>query len=114
MTILQRMSGLEERRERDHQAIEALEAAIQMYKEHPPSPPASPFQPEHILPMIEEPVTTAVRSVMKERGDELRSELEKTLQERDISLYQTVWDRLMVTGRTVQVIMNRLQEPSPS
>ncbi|KAK1232208.1 hypothetical protein PQX77_004582 [Marasmius sp. AFHP31] len=114
MTISHRMSGFEERRERDHQVIEALEAAIQMYKEHHPSPPASPFQPEHILPMIEEPVTNAVRSVMKERGDELRSELEKTLQERDISLYQTVWDRLTVTGRTVQVIMNRLQEPSQS
>ncbi|KAL0581734.1 hypothetical protein V5O48_000316 [Marasmius crinis-equi] len=110
--IIQRFDGFEKQRREDHETIQALEAAIQLYKEHPPSPPASPFQPEAILPMIEEPVTNAVRAEVRQRGNELRSQLEKTLQERDESLYQAVWDTIVTTGRTVQVVASRLQDPS--
>ncbi|KAG7092467.1 hypothetical protein E1B28_008819 [Marasmius oreades] len=112
IVMTQRMQEFEKQRENDHREIEALETALQMYKEHPPSPPASPFQPEHVLPMIEEPVTQAVRSAVQERGDALRAELEKTLEDRNEVLYQTVWDKLVITGRTVEVVMSRLQDPN--
>ncbi|KAF9264672.1 hypothetical protein L218DRAFT_899596 [Marasmius fiardii PR-910] len=112
ITLTDQMKEYEKQRLTDHDTIEALTTALQMYNEHPPSPPASPFQREHILPMIEEPVTQAVRVAVQERGNELRAELEKTLETSHELLYQTVWDKLITTGRTVQVVMSRLQDPN--
>lgn len=98
--------------ERSHfvKAVEALKVAHDAYLARPKSPPVSPSLPhtDLIIQSVQDPLIEAVRSAIKPMLISTRENIQALLQERNAEIYETLWRRLSLTLKLVDVLSARL------
>ncbi|KAK7467145.1 hypothetical protein VKT23_004204 [Stygiomarasmius scandens] len=106
--LKERIAKQEELQKSDQREVAALSAALKAYMDTPLSPPASPFDPDSVLPLIEEPVKEIIRDVIKSRLTEHRKALQADLEERDKEMYESVWNKLTITHTMLKSVAKRV------
>lgn len=90
--------------------IAVITAALDDYKSHPAAPPV-PIAPEHLRPHIESVVLPVIRDTVYTMIDELRANLQQTMNQREMEIYGALYDKLKLAGTVSETVVARMQSP---
>lgn len=88
-----KLEALERSRQQDMTEISTLEAAVRLYSSSSQSPTSVTAPEQYLISTLEEPLTQVVRSSIRTNIEELRVQLQGLLQNREMELYNTLWDK---------------------
>lgn len=101
-------------REANVQAIQTFEKALNAYISRPPSPPATPSTTvppfEYIFQSLEEPMVQSLRSHLVPAIEDLRKDVENMVHTQNAELYSTLWDKITVTLKVLEMIQSRVNQ----
>jgi len=100
-------------REANVHIIQTFEQALNAYIAQPPSPPSTPLNLppfEYILQSLEEPMVQSVRTHVIHVVEELRKDLENMVRTQNAELYSTLWNKITVTLKVLDMIQSRINQ----
>ena len=100
-------------RDQNVHIIQTLEKALNAYISQPPSPPATPLNLppfDYIFQSLEEPMVQSIRSQLVHVVEELRNDVENMVRTQNAELYTTLWDKITVTLKVLDMIQSRINQ----
>lgn len=112
---MQRLDMLESNKNADEKEIQTLQAALEAYKRSTRPTSSVPLTPAVIQPYVDTTVIPQMRDALREALEEVYTQLQKTITEREGQIYATVWEKLRLTMSMVDTVSARLdKDPKPS
>ena len=93
--------------------IQTFENALNAYISQSPSPPASPLNLpplDYIFQSLEKTIVQSVRSHLVHVVEELRKEVENMVRTQNAELYSTLWNKMTVTLKVLDMIQSRVNQ----
>ncbi|KAK2466908.1 hypothetical protein APHAL10511_001166 [Amanita phalloides] len=109
----EKVQQMSEGRSQSVKAIEALRAAHAAHVSRPAPPLIAPTLPQigYVVESVQDPLMEAARAAIKPMLTSMRENIQALLQERNTEMYQTLWKRLSLTLKLVDVLSARLTPP---
>lgn len=101
---------LESREAESNRQMAAISAALHDYKSNPAVPPV-PIAPEHLRPHVESVVLPELRNTVQGMIDNLRSDLQQNMVDKEKEIYGTVWDKLKLANNISETVVTRMEAP---